>query len=420
MFKNFGKLIAIVVIALSLFVLVGCTKDSISFADENLAMVVGEEKTLSPVLSDKALVVEYEATPADAVTFVGNKITAVKAGTVTVNATIKDTKISATLTVTITEPVEKTYAADGVYSAFEASTNYGAPMLTTVSVTITNDEIASFYIDCVQSTAVKTDDVVTDYKFNQKSKKELGYLYGMHNTPNAEEEYTPQDLSTTEGMAAYKAYLVKAELKEWFEQAALIEAYFVANGTDLEYNEAEQISNITGVTVKDGSYSKLAKEAVANAATGKAVSVISANAHDVIWAEGTVSADGSFSALKLNTLQGRLVEGAYTWDAQNKQEKAYLYGMHNTPNAELEYARQDLSTTEGMAAYKAYLAEAGKLEWFEQAGLITEYVLANGVAGLVLDGTNLDGSVEALSGVTIHANGYVAVLKALYTSFPNA
>ena len=93
MFKNFGKLIAIVVIALSLFVLVGCTKDSISFADENLAMVVGEEKTLSPVLSDKALVVEYEATPADAVTFVGNKITAVKAGTVTVNATIKDTKI---------------------------------------------------------------------------------------------------------------------------------------------------------------------------------------------------------------------------------------------------------------------------------------------------------------------------------------
>ena len=173
MFKNFGKLIAIVVIALSLFVLVGCTKDSISFADENLAMVVGEEKTLSPVLSDKALVVEYEATPADAVTFVGNKITAVKAGTVTVNATIKDTKISATLTVTITEPVEKTYAADGVYSAFEASTNYGAPMLTTVSVTITNDEIASFYIDCVQSTAVKTDDVVTDYNFNQKSKKEL-------------------------------------------------------------------------------------------------------------------------------------------------------------------------------------------------------------------------------------------------------
>lgn len=418
MFKNFGKLIAIVVIALSLFVLVGCTKDSISFADENLAMVVGEEKTLSPVLSDKALVVEYEATPADAVTFVGNKITAVKAGTVTVNATIKDTKISATLTVTITEPVEKTYAADGVYSAFEASTNYGAPMLTTVSVTITNDEIASFYIDCVQSTAVKTDDVVTDYKFNQKSKKELGYLYGMHNTPNAEEEYTPQDLSTTEGMAAYKAYLVKAELKEWFEQAALIEAYFVANGTDLEYNEAEQISNITGVTVKDGSYSKLAKEAVANAATGKAVSVISANAHDVIWAEGTVSADGSFSALKLNTLQGRLVEGAYAWDTENKQEKGYLYGMHNTPSG--DYVRQDLTTTEGMAAYKAHLVAAEKLEWFEQAALITDYVLANGVAGLKLEGVKLDGSVEALAGVTVTASGYVTVLKALYTAFPNA
>ncbi|MFA6374830.1 MAG: hypothetical protein WCY04_01180, partial [Bacilli bacterium] len=115
MLKNFGKLITVLVIAFSLFVLVGCTKEeTISFADENLTMVVGDEETLAPVLSDEALEVVYSAVPADAVTFDGSKITAVKAGTVTVTATIKDTKISATLTVTITEPVVKTYAADGV------------------------------------------------------------------------------------------------------------------------------------------------------------------------------------------------------------------------------------------------------------------------------------------------------------------
>ena len=422
MLKNFGKLITVLVIAFSLFVLVGCTKEeTISFADENLTMVVGDEETLAPVLSDEALEVVYSAVPADAVTFDGSKITAVKAGTVTVTATIKDTKISATLTVTITEPVVKTYAADGVYTAFEAGDNHGAPMVTTVSVTIADDEIVSFYIDCVQSTAVKTEEVVTDYKFNEKSKKELGYLYGMHNTPNAEFEYERQDLTTTEGLAAYEAYLEESGKLEWFEQAALIEAHFVANGTTLELDETtEAITNVAGVTVKDGSYSKLAAEAVQNAIDGKVISVMASGNHDIIWAEGTVNAEGSLTELELNTLQGRMVEGAYAWDAKNKQEKGYLYGMHNSPNAELEYEKQDLTTTEGLAAYKAYLEEAGKLEWFEQVELITDYVLENGVAGLVLEGTKLDGSVEALSGVSITAIGYVTVLNALYTAFPNA
>ncbi|MFA6375295.1 MAG: hypothetical protein WCY04_03610, partial [Bacilli bacterium] len=272
-----------------------------------------------------------------------------------------------------------------------------------------------------QSTAVKTEEVVTDYKFNEKSKKELGYLYGMHNTPNAEFEYERQDLTTTEGLAAYEAYLEESGKLEWFEQAALIEAHFVANGTTLELDETtEAITNVAGVTVKDGSYSKLAAEAVQNAIDGKVISVMASGNHDIIWAEGTVNAEGSLTELELNTLQGRMVEGAYAWDAKNKQEKGYLYGMHNSPNAELEYEKQDLTTTEGLAAYKAYLEEAGKLEWFEQVELITDYVLENGVAGLVLEGTKLDGSVEALSGVSITAIGYVTVLNALYTAFPNA
>ncbi|HHZ12088.1 MAG TPA: hypothetical protein GYA05_05180, partial [Acholeplasmataceae bacterium] len=56
---------------------------------------------------------------------------------------------------TLTSCNRRTYMADGEFIAFKESLNYGAPQITVVKVTIENDEIKSFYIDCLQSTAVK-------------------------------------------------------------------------------------------------------------------------------------------------------------------------------------------------------------------------------------------------------------------------
>ena len=96
--------------------------------------------------------------------------------------------------------------------------------------------------------------------------------------------------------------------------------------------------------------------------------------------------------------------------------------MHNVNNADAGYERQDLSTEAGLAAYQAYLTEQGKLEWFEQANMITAYALENGLAGLVMDDATkkLDGSVEALAGVSVTVDHYLAVLEAVYAAFPQA
>ncbi|HOC98134.1 MAG TPA: hypothetical protein PKK80_03775, partial [Bacilli bacterium] len=190
------------------------------------------------------------------------------------------------------------------------------------------------------------------------------------------------------------------------------------------------IQGIAGVTIKDGGYSKLAKAALANAKAGKTVKLAATSNYgspNIVWVEATVDADGAFTALELNTLQGKVVKNAedlvtgYAWNAKNKQELGYLYGMHNTNNADAGYERQDLSTEEGLAAYKAYLAEQEKLEWFEQANMITAYALENGLANLKMnEAKKLDGSVEALAGVSITVDHYLAVLEQAYEAFPQA
>lgn len=76
---------------------------TISFENEELLLKVDEEVTLEPILSNNALEVVYSAVPSEKVTFVGNKMTALAAGEVIVTATIKDTTISANITVMIEE-----------------------------------------------------------------------------------------------------------------------------------------------------------------------------------------------------------------------------------------------------------------------------------------------------------------------------
>ncbi|HHU21226.1 MAG TPA: Ig domain-containing protein [Acholeplasma sp.] len=395
-----------------------------------LALEVGAKAAISYAITPKdatTKVPSFESlNPAVATVNAEGEVIGVAAGEAIIK--VKVDAIEKEVAVTVTAPVvERTYPFDGEFTAFEASLNYGAPMYTMVTVKIENDEVVSFNIDALQS---KKNEAGTNYDWNAKTKKELGYLYGMHNVPNADAGYERQDLSTEEGLAAYQAYLAEVGKKEWFEQAALLEAAFLES-TDLEVDEAGTITSVAGVTIQDGGYSKLAKAALANAKAGKTVKLAATSNYgspNIVWVEATVDAKGAFTALELNTLQGNVVKNAedvvtgYAWNEKNKQELGYLYGMHNVNNADAGYERQDLSTEAGLAAYQAYLTEQGKLEWFEQANMITAYALENGLAGLVMDDATkkLDGSVEALAGVSVTVDHYLAVLEAVYAAFPQA
>jgi hypothetical protein len=261
-----------------------------------------------------------------------------------------------------TTEAPRTYAADGVYTAFEVDVHYGAPMVTEVSVTIENDEITGFYIDARQSTFDDDNKVV----WNAETKKELGDRYGMVERGGA--------------------------TLEWYEQAELIEAAWLANGYDSVTIDGEgDIDNVANVTISDGGYIALAAEAVQQAIDGVLKSYVVTAAHDgtadITWAELTVNEDGEATDLVLDTLQSSIevVEGtaALTWDAETKQEKGDRYGMVDYSDA--------------------------TLEWYEQANLITDYVLANG-----LPTDFVVGNVDDLSAVTITTSDYEVVLADVF------
>jgi len=89
-------------------------------------------------------------------------------------------------------PTERTYVADGVYTAFKWDTSSNAQQLTWVSVTIKDDKVVSYYIDTLQGKVTKDESgKATGANFNAKTKKELKYEYGMHkpssNTSTIEE-----------------------------------------------------------------------------------------------------------------------------------------------------------------------------------------------------------------------------------------
>lgn len=299
---------------------------------------------------------------------------------------------------TLTSCNRRTYMADGEFIAFKESLNYGAPQITVVKVTIENDEIKSFYIDCLQSTAVKDEsNTVTSYAFNAKTKKELRYDYRMH------------DGGRTMSEEDYIAWLKANNKLEWFEQAELLEAYFLANGTDLQTDDQGHITNVASVTIADSDYSLLAKQAVENAKQGKVYSWLAyseGTSIGIIWAEGTLKSDGTLKTLKLDELQGKMSNGTFSWNAKTKQELKYDYRMH------------DGGRTMSEEDYKKYLKDNNKLEWFEQADLLANYALKNGVSGLTLDGTKLSSNKpQALAGVSINVNHYIQVLGDLLNTW---
>jgi hypothetical protein len=283
----------------------------------------------------------------------------------------------------------RTYASDGIFLAYEASVSRNAPQVTTVYVEIENDAIKGYYIDSRQG--LRTGDGTTEspyvWTWNEKTKKELGADYNM---------------------------IVNSDIdKEWFEQAAAIEAFWLENGIDAMTKDADgYIDNVTGASIRDA-YSAIAKQALANAVKGEFVSIY-ASGTDLYTATMTrcsCTVQG-IETLKLDVLQSTRSQatGTFTWNAKTKQELGNDYGMKDVGNS--------LSFANG-----AWSADGNKssLEWFEQVNLITNYIITNGFDASmkpVADrSASLDGMtpIDALAGATIRTSGYFATLKTLFS-----
>ena len=259
------------------------------------------------------------------------------------------------------------YKVDGEFLAYEVSIHRNAPMVTTVSVTIEDGEIVGFYIDARQGKATQTEGADTEdtaddkwsYSWNEKTKKELGDDYGMVANGGA--------------------------IAEWYEQAALIEAYMLENGVDsVEVDADEVITNITGVTIKDGGYTALAAEALELAKEGKFQAVYSSS-DDLVIATMMVDEKGVATDLVLDVLQGSPDGATFAWRDQTKQELGLEYGMKD--------------------------ASAIGKEWYEQADAIAAYVLENGADSIQVDDT---GHISNITGASVRNSGYSQVFALLF------
>ncbi|HOI85157.1 MAG TPA: hypothetical protein PLP48_03675 [Acholeplasmataceae bacterium] len=269
---------------------------------------------------------------------------------------------------------EREYPVDGVFLGYEVSVSRNAPQVTYVTVTIEDGEIVEYNIDVRQGTRTNTGTTeAPNYTFawNAKTKKELGDDYGMKES--------------------------SAIGKEWYEQAAAIEAFWLENGVEAMTKNAETnaIDNITGVSIKDA-YSVAALQALENAKAGKFVA-IHCSGTDLYSVEMTLTDKGAIDTLKLDVLQATksATEGTFVWKTQTKQQLGYNYGMHKNASG---------TTTE--ADYIAWLRANNKYEWFEQADMITADIIENGWSATA--------SETVIAGVTITTTGYYAVLAKLF------
>jgi len=259
------------------------------------------------------------------------------------------------------------YKVDGEFLAYEVSVHRNAPQVTMVTVTIEDGEVVAFNIDARQGKATQTAGADTEedtsddewsFTWNEKTKKELRYDYNMK--PVSEIE------------------------KEWFEQAEAIEAFMLENGVDaVETDDETYITNIAGVSMKDGGYTDLAADALELAKEGKFQAVY-CNNDDLVIATMMVDAKGNATDLVLDVLQGKPAQGTFEWAPKTKQELGLEYGMKDA-------------------------SEIGK-EWFEQADAIAAYVLENGADSI----ETTDGYISNITGATVRDSGYTEVFKLLF------
>ncbi len=297
------------------------------------------------------------------------------------------------------------FKVDGKFTAYEVSVHSNAPMVTYVTVTIEEGQIIEYDIDVRQGNfeeVTEGESTTYTYEWKEMTKKELGDDYNMK--------------SYGTGMELVDGAWVETDGKpenEWYEQAALIEAYLLENGVEsletiADANEDERISNVAGVTIKDGGYSTLAMEAVELAKAGTFQAIVCKD-DDLYIAKMTQAANGDMESLMLDVLKGDPDGDTFAWAAQTKQEQGEDYGMSMYGDG-LEFVDGAWVET----------GETSVLEWYEQANLITDYVMANGwnedLAPLqdrsgTLDGTTL---VDDLAGATIRTQTYYDVLAILF------
>jgi hypothetical protein len=335
-------------------------------------------------------------------------------------------------TTTTAEPAAVEFAVDGEFTAYSLTVSSNKPQVTMVTVTIANGEITGFNLDCRQGSRTvsttlnnnKTPDDATDdyypyvFAWNEFTKKELGFGYMMHKSAYATAAGIETSAVTLEGYTAWMNLPATTQL-EWFEQANLLEALWLADGVNAaQVNADGDFTNVSGVSVSNGGYTALAKQAVELARQGK-VQAFVCSGTDFYFATMIVNEKGEVSELILNTIQGTkdTKAGTFVWKSYSKQELGLNYGMHySTYKATL--ADPLTATLEG---YQTWMTANGKLEWFQQANIITDYILENGWnanlkpiaedAGVSLDGVT---AIEGTAGVTVGTATYFEVLAALF------
>lgn len=292
---------------------------------------------------------------------------------------------------------KKEFGYDGTFVAFENGEKLEVAM---VSVTIEKGKIAGFNIDEIQSSRKNTgteEEPKYVSAWNEKSKKELGYFYGMHFPQAGTGPINANNVET------YKTWLKDNNKLEWFEQAKLIEDAWLKNGVDsVTYSgEINAVDNVSGVTITGDLYVRLAKEAVKNAKAGKFQAVV-VSGTDLYSAHMIV--DGKkIKELVIDTLQqaSKNTDKDFAWKAKSKQELGYFYGMHAF-GAEVVFGKP--VTVDNVEEYKTWLKDNNKLEWFEQVALITDDIIKNGK----------DSTVDETAGVTITTTNYYKLIEKLF------
>lgn len=324
-----------------------------------------------------------------------------------------------TTTTTTAAPVAIEFPVDGEFTAYSVTVSSNKPQVTMVTVTIEDGEITGYYLDCRQGT--KTNNGTTEapnyaFAWNTQTKKELGYGYKMHYS-----KYTATlaDINTAT-LAGYQAWMEAQTgdtiYLEWFQQANLLEAKWLADGVDSAMiNKDGDFTNVAGVSVGNSGYTALAKQAVELARLGKFQTFVCSGT-DFYMASMIINNLGQVTNLKLDTLQSTrdAAAGTFVWNGYTKQDLGDNYGM-TVNGAKYTFAA---------GAWTASETEKSVLDWYEQANQITDYVMENNLIengtvgdlqpiadrGVSLNGTSL---VDGFAGVTIKTGTYFLLLDQL-------
>lgn len=109
--------------------------------------------------------------------------------------------------------------------------------------------------------------------------------------------------------------------------------------------------------------------------------------------------DDKIASVFIDTIQGSLVNDKYEFNAKSKKALKYEYYMFPASGKKVNGVLD-------VAAYKTWLKENNKLEWFEQANLLEQKIVAGGVDSIAVT----DGKTN-ITGITVTVDSYVKLAK---------